>query len=83
VLQGGDLHYRVPPGLAWSDMVRVDCPSRHPHDTQCVCSGSSGAMTHYGVGEGGWRLDGQREGEHGRHPWTTTHLPNTVESTSL
>jgi hypothetical protein len=37
----------------------------------------------HGVGGGDRRLDGRREGEHGRHPWTTTHLPDMVESTIL
>jgi hypothetical protein len=42
VFQGGGPHYRASPGLVWSDMVHVDCPSRRPHGLQCVCSGSSG-----------------------------------------
>jgi hypothetical protein len=42
VLHGESLHYRVSPGPVWSDMMRVYCPSRHPHGSQCACHDRSG-----------------------------------------
>jgi anaerobic selenocysteine-containing dehydrogenase len=33
------------------------------------------------AGGGNRQLDGQQEGVHGRHPWTTAHLPDMVQGT--
>jgi hypothetical protein len=55
-------------GTAWPEVEAVDRPCRGPH----------GASARRGAASDGRRLDGPREDVHGKHPWTSAHLPHTV-----
>jgi hypothetical protein len=58
----------APPGTVWPEAEAMDRPCRGPH----------GIGTRRGAASDVRRLDNPREDVHGKHPWTSAHLPDMV-----
>jgi hypothetical protein len=54
------------PNTVWPEAEAVHRPRQGPHDAR------------HGGASDGWRWDVPWEDVHGKHPWTSAHLPDTV-----
>jgi hypothetical protein len=67
-------------GVAWHGVVRSAKRGRTMLRSTRRAARSENAQ--HGVGGGGRRWDGQREGVHSVLPWASVHPPDTVQGTS-